>query len=150
MKYYRDVDTGNIVRQSDNKFALEYIQKGILKWIETEADCSYEREIYLGEGNTCLFDITYEEALKILSSWGYKEEFNEPLNDKMEDERNPIFELLSNKRSKKAAQKYAMYLHDCRGITIENFEDLFENMGGGIPYDVLVNVQKEFLNLYDK
>lgn len=74
MKYYRDVDTGNIVRQYDNKLALEYIQKGVLKWIETKADDSYEREIYLGEGNTCLFDITYEEAQKILSKWGYKEE----------------------------------------------------------------------------
>ncbi len=150
MKYYRDVDTGNIVRQSENKFVLEYIQKGILKWRETEADCSYEREIYLGEGNTCLFDITYEEAQKILSSWGYKEEFDELLKYKMEDEQNQIFELLSNKRSKKAAQKYAKYLHDCRGITTESFEDLFDNMGGGIPYDVLVNVKKEFFKLYDK
>lgn len=150
MKYYRDVDTGNIVRKSENKFALEYIQKDILKWRETEADSSYEREIYLGEGNTCLFDITCEEAKKILSSWGYKEEYDEQLNDKMEGERNPVFELLSNKRSKRAAQKYARYLHDCRGITIENFENLFDNMGGGIPYDVLINIQKEFLKLFYK
>jgi len=74
MRYFRDVDTGNIVRKKEEKFELEYIQKNILKWRETLADSSYEREFYFGEGNTCLFDITYEEAQKILSSWGYKEE----------------------------------------------------------------------------
>lgn len=150
MKYYRDVDTGNIVRQSENKFALDYIQKGVLKWRETEPDDSYEREIYLGEGNTCLFDITHEEVQKILNSWGYKEDLDECLNNKIVDKENPVFELISNGKSKESVQKYARYLHDCCGITIENIEEVFENMGGGIPFDVLVNVQKEFLKLYDK
>ncbi|MEL7648791.1 MAG: hypothetical protein AAGU76_11900 [Sedimentibacter sp.] len=77
MRYFRDVDSGNIVRKKEDKFQLEYIQKNYLIWQETTADSSYEREFYLGEGNTCLFDITHEEAQKILNSWGYKEDIEQ-------------------------------------------------------------------------
>lgn len=77
MRYFRDVDSGNIVRKKEDKFQLEYIQKNYLIWQETTAGSSYEREFYFGEGNTCLFDITREEAQKILNSWGYKEDIEQ-------------------------------------------------------------------------
>lgn len=69
MNYYRDVDTGNIVRTKDDSLRLEYVVNGTTKWIETDHDHKYEREHWLGEGNTCLFDIPEEEALSIISSW---------------------------------------------------------------------------------
>ena len=69
MKYFRDVDKGRIVRTVDDSFRLEYLSKGADSWTRTEHDHPYEREYWLGEGNCCLFDISEEEALKIINSW---------------------------------------------------------------------------------
>lgn len=73
MKYFRDVDKGRIVRVPEEGMHLEYIFKGASDWILTEYDHPYEREYWLGEGNTCLFDISEEDALKIISSWSDSE-----------------------------------------------------------------------------
>ena len=69
MKYFRDIDTGNIVRVKEDSFRLEYMVKGTTTWIETSHDHKYEREHWLGEGNTCLFVISEEEALETITSW---------------------------------------------------------------------------------
>lgn len=69
MKYFRDVDNGNIVRKPDEGMYLEYTFKGAKGWLKTEPDSSYEREYWLGEGNTCLFDLDEDEALAAILSW---------------------------------------------------------------------------------
>lgn len=70
MKYFRDVDKNNIVRKPDEGMLLEYTFKGAKGWLKTEPDSSYEREYWLGEGNTCLFDLDESEALAEILSWG--------------------------------------------------------------------------------
>lgn len=77
MIYFRDVDKGYIVRKPDEGMHLEYTFKGAGGWFKTEPDSSYEREYWLGEGNTCLFNITEEEALKTISSWNEDSNTNE-------------------------------------------------------------------------
>ena len=69
MKYYRDVDRGRIVRKPEEGMHLEYIFKGATDWIKTTYNHSYEREYWFGEGNTCLFDISEEDAMSIIASW---------------------------------------------------------------------------------
>ncbi|MBQ9976277.1 MAG: hypothetical protein IJP16_07175 [Clostridia bacterium] len=68
MIYFRDANTGFIVRKPDEGMHLEYTYDDFSNWIQTEPDSSYEREYWLGEGNSCLFDITEEEAIAIISS----------------------------------------------------------------------------------
>ena len=69
--YFENVDIlDTIVRKRPNVFELEYITKNNPVWIKTLPNSSYEREYYLGEGNGCLFDITYEEAKRRLGEWG--------------------------------------------------------------------------------
>lgn len=68
MIYFRDVNTGFIVRKPDEGMHLEYTYDDFSNWTQTEPDSSYEREYWLGEGNSCLFDITEEEAVAIISS----------------------------------------------------------------------------------
>lgn len=75
---------------------------------------------------------------------------NECMDNIMLDNENPIFELLENKNSKELAQKYAKYLYEIHGKTPDDIEDMFDNMGGGIPYDTLVNVKEEFLKINNK
>ena len=71
--YFEDVDKNNtIVRKKPSIFELEYISKQNPTWQKTLPNSSYEREYYLGEGNCCLFEITYEEAKKRLAEWGVK------------------------------------------------------------------------------
>ena len=70
MRYFRDVDKNNIVRKPDEGMFLEYTFKGAKGWLKTEPDSSYEREYWLGEGNTCLFDLDESEALAEILSWG--------------------------------------------------------------------------------
>lgn len=68
MIYFRDVNTGFIVRKPDEGMHLEYTYDDFSNWTQTEPDSLYEREYWLGEGNSCLFDITEEEAVAIISS----------------------------------------------------------------------------------
>ena len=68
MKYFRDVDSGIIVRKPDEGMHLEYTYNDLLKWKQTEPNSKYEREYWLGEGNMCLFDITEKEAISIILS----------------------------------------------------------------------------------
>lgn len=70
MKYFRDVDKNNIVRKPDEGMFLEYTFKGAKGWLKAEPDSAYEREYWLGEGNTCLFDLDEDEALAEILSWG--------------------------------------------------------------------------------
>lgn len=69
--YFENVDiTDTIVRKRPELFELEYISKSNPVWRKTLPNSSYEREYYFGEGNGCLFDITYEEAKRRLAEWG--------------------------------------------------------------------------------
>ena len=69
VKYYKDVDKCRIVRTVQDSFRMEYIFEGASEWIKTEHDHPYEREHWLGEGNCCLYDISEEEAAKVILSW---------------------------------------------------------------------------------
>lgn len=69
--YFENVDVADIiVRKRPDLFELEYISKKNPVWKKTLPNSSYEREFYFGEGNGCLFDITYEEAKRRLAEWG--------------------------------------------------------------------------------
>ncbi len=69
--YFENADKPDtIVRKRSGMFELEYISKSNPVWKKTMPNSSYEREYYLGEGNCCLFSITYEEAKKRLTEWG--------------------------------------------------------------------------------
>lgn len=69
--YFENVDRPDtIVRKRPNVFELEYISRQYPEWKKTLPNSSYEREYYLGEGNSCLFSISYEEAKKRLEEWG--------------------------------------------------------------------------------
>lgn len=68
--YFEDVGVPNrIVRKRPHLFELEYITKEQCVWTKTLANSLYEREYYLGEGDNCLFEISYEEARKRLAEW---------------------------------------------------------------------------------
>ena len=69
--YWENVDVPDIiVRKCPNVFGLEYVSKDNPKWIKALPNSSYEREYYLGDGNCCLYGITYEEAKRRLAEWG--------------------------------------------------------------------------------
>lgn len=69
--YFENVDIPDtIVRKQPDMFELEVISKRNPVWTKTQPNSSYEREYYFGQGNCCLFAITYEEAKKRLSEWG--------------------------------------------------------------------------------
>lgn len=71
VQYFEDVNQkGNvIVKKELGTFYLEYISKINPVWKATAPNSSYEREYYLGQGNTCLFDITEAEALERIATW---------------------------------------------------------------------------------
>lgn len=69
--YFKDADASDtIVRKRPEVRELEYISRERPVWTKTKPNSAYEREFYLGEGNNCLFDITYEEAKRRLEEWG--------------------------------------------------------------------------------
>lgn len=69
-EFFFDVDKKDtIVRKRKNKFGLEVISKDRPYWRKTESNNPYEREYYLGQGNTCLFDIKLDEVLKKFTEW---------------------------------------------------------------------------------
>jgi len=69
--YFENVDLPDtVVRKRAGVFGLEYISKMHPIWQKALPNSSYEREYYLGQGNCCLFDISYEEAKKRLAEWG--------------------------------------------------------------------------------
>jgi len=70
-KYFKDVDSkSTIVRKRPHMVELEYISKEKPFWIKTVKDHSYEREYYFGEGNTCLFDISFDDVVKKFKEYG--------------------------------------------------------------------------------
>ena len=69
--YFEDADVPDtIVRKCPGNWGLEYISKAKPVWRIAPPNSAYEREFYLGEGNNCLFDITYEETSRRLAEWG--------------------------------------------------------------------------------
>lgn len=114
MKYFRDIDTGNIVRVKEDSFRLEYIVKGTTSWIETSHDHKYEREHWLGEGNTCLFDISEEEALETISSWRTDSTIEQMVDGILGKDNGNSTERQKELRKKLAgrAAEYFMFLDD--------------------------------------
>lgn len=66
--YWLNDDTGGVVREI-SPFDFEYLRKGETEWIKLQPDSSFEREVYLGQGNNCLTKITPEEAETIIKEW---------------------------------------------------------------------------------
>lgn len=67
MLWYEDVDSDCLVRCEG--WTVERISPQVPQWVECDLSSSYAREIFLGQGNTCLFDITEAEALRRISEW---------------------------------------------------------------------------------
>lgn len=59
--YYLDRDSGNIVRYI-HCVGLECLEKGNCAWKSLGANSNYYRELFLGEGNNCLVQISPEDA----------------------------------------------------------------------------------------
>lgn len=68
IEYWLNDDTGGVVREV-SAFEFEYLRKGETKWTKLQPDNSFEREVYLGQGNNCLTKITPEEAETIIKEW---------------------------------------------------------------------------------
>lgn len=81
MKYFRNYK-GYIVRKPEEDIYLEYTFEGAKEWLRTESGSSFERECWLGEGNTCLFEISEEEVLATVSSWNIGLSVRQILNSK--------------------------------------------------------------------
>ena len=65
--YYINDDFGHLVRYNWTLNKSETLRKTETKWVELPRDNSYEREIFLGQGNNCLTKLTAEEVLDILN-----------------------------------------------------------------------------------
>lgn len=68
IEYWLNDDTGGVVREI-SPFEFEYLRKGETEWTKLQPDNSFEREVYLGQGNNCLTKITPEEAETIIKKW---------------------------------------------------------------------------------
>ncbi len=75
MKYYIDVDHKNLIRVNTTEEVafLEFLKPYTTEWILCTHNHIYEREYYLGEGNSCMFDIEEDDALAMISKWAKKE-----------------------------------------------------------------------------
>ncbi len=71
--YFENADRDDIViRKRPGMFELEIISPRHDGWTKTLPNSSYEREYYLGEGNCCMFPISYEEAKEKMARYGVK------------------------------------------------------------------------------
>lgn len=68
--YYKNVDIPDMIVRHTIPGPIEMISARIPYWRESRPNSSYEREIYLGEGNCCLFTIDYETAKEMMEGWG--------------------------------------------------------------------------------
>lgn len=68
--YYENVDLPDTIVRHTIPHPIEVISARNPVWRESMPNSSYERELFLGQGNCCLFEITYEEAKKRLAAWG--------------------------------------------------------------------------------
>lgn len=68
--YYKNVDYPDTIVRHTIPGPIEIISARIPYWREADLNSSYAREIYLGEGNCCLFTIDFETAKSMMSEWG--------------------------------------------------------------------------------
>ncbi len=69
--YFENADQDDVViRKKPGIHELEVISPRHSGWTKTETNSSYEREYYLGEGNCCLFSISYEKAKEKMAKYG--------------------------------------------------------------------------------
>lgn len=64
-KYYSDDDFPDIVIRYTEPAFIHVIRNGDTGWVELIGDNSYLRELLIGQGNTCMTEITVDEAKKI-------------------------------------------------------------------------------------
>ena len=69
VNYYEDVDHKDVIVRCSEYFCIEEISRKRPYWSKVPSNCSYEREILIGQGNCCLFPITEEEALQRIKEW---------------------------------------------------------------------------------
>ena len=68
IEYWLNDDSGGVVREI-SPFEFEYLRKGEIEWVKLQQDNSFEREVYLGQGNNCLTRKAPEEAEQIIKEW---------------------------------------------------------------------------------
>ena len=71
--YFKNADRDDsIIRERPGMFELEVISPRHSGWTKTLPNSSYEKDHYLGEGNCCMFPISYKEAKEKLVKYGVK------------------------------------------------------------------------------
>jgi len=65
VKYYSDDDNPNIVIRYTEPVAFHVLRPNDTDWFELPLDSSYMREVFIGQGNNCMTEITMQEAKKI-------------------------------------------------------------------------------------
>lgn len=65
-KFYSNDDNPNIVIRFTEPAEFHVIRKNDKGWAALPADNSYMRELFLGQGNNCMTEISRDEAKKIV------------------------------------------------------------------------------------
>lgn len=65
IRYYSDDDNPNVVIRFTEPATFEVFRPGDVDWFELPPDSSYMREIFIGQGNNCLTEISLSKAKRI-------------------------------------------------------------------------------------
>lgn len=65
IRYYSDDDNPNIVIRFTEPAAFDVLRPGDMDWFKLPQDNSYMREVFIGQGNNCMTEITIYEAKNI-------------------------------------------------------------------------------------
>ncbi len=65
IKYYSNDDNPNIVIRYTEPATFHVLRQNDSDWFELPPDNSYMRELFIGQGNSCMTEITIYEAKKI-------------------------------------------------------------------------------------
>lgn len=66
IKYYSNDDNPDIVIRYTEPATFHVLHQNNLQWFELPPDNSYMRELFIGQGNNCMTEITEYEAKKIV------------------------------------------------------------------------------------
>lgn len=68
--YFLNLDyPDEIIKLDTSKYLVMIISKRNLRWRPVSFDHPYCREIFLGQGNNCLYEINFDEVQTKIASW---------------------------------------------------------------------------------
>lgn len=65
IKYYSNDDNPNVVIRYTEPATFHILRQNDSNWFELPPDNSYMRELFIGQGNNCMTEITIYEAKRI-------------------------------------------------------------------------------------